>query len=59
MKIQYIIFNLSYPSPNSTQIALKMALSTLESGPKLNWTRDNQIFECYKIWKKKVDFIFC
>ena len=59
MKIQYIIFNLSYPSPNSTQIALKMTLSTLESGNKLNWTRDNQIFECYKIWKKKADFIFC
>ena len=36
-----------------------MAMSILESGPKLNWTRDNQMYECYKIWKKKVEFIFC
>ena len=36
-----------------------MAMSTLESGPKLDWTRDNQMFECYRIWKKKVEFIFC
>ena len=36
-----------------------MAMSTLESGPKLDWTRDNQMYECYRIWKKKVEFIFC
>ena len=36
-----------------------MAMSTLESGPKLNWTRDNQMFERYRIWKRKVEFIFC
>ena len=36
-----------------------MAMSTLESGPKLNWTRDNQMYECYRIWRKKVEFIFC
>ena len=36
-----------------------MAMSTLESGPKLDWTRDNQMFECYRIWRKKVEFIFC
>ena len=36
-----------------------MAMSTLESGPKLDWTRDNQMFECYRIWKRKVEFIFC
>ena len=34
-------------------------MSTLESGPKLDWTRDNQMYECYKIWRKKVEFIFC
>ena len=34
-------------------------MSTLESGPKLDWTRDNQMYECYRIWKKKVEFIFC
>ena len=34
-------------------------MSTLESGPKLDWTRNNQMFECYRIWKKKVEFIFC
>ena len=36
-----------------------MAMSTLESGPKLDWTRDNQMFERYRIWKRKVEFIFC
>ena len=36
-----------------------MAMNTLETGPKLNWTRDNQMYECYRIWKKKVEFIFC
>ena len=44
---------------NSTQNTLKMAMSTLESGPKLDWTRDNQMFEHYRIWKRKVEFIFC
>ena len=34
-------------------------MSTLESGPKLDWTRDNQMNECYRIWRKKVEFIFC
>ena len=34
-------------------------MSTLESGPKLDWTRDNQMYEGYRIWRKKVEFIFC
>ena len=34
-------------------------MSTLETGPKLNWARDNQMYECYRVWKKKVEFIFC
>ena len=36
-----------------------MAMSTLETGPKLDWTRDNQMYERYRVWKKKVEFIFC
>ena len=36
-----------------------MAMSTLESGPKLDWTRDNQMYERYRIWRKKVEFNFC
>ena len=36
-----------------------MAMSTLESGPILDWTRDNQMYERYRIWRKKVEFIFC
>ena len=36
-----------------------MAMNTLETGPKLDWTRDNQMYERYRIWKKKVEFIFC
>ena len=34
-------------------------MSTLETGPKLNWARDNQMYERYRVWKKKVEFIFC
>ena len=34
-------------------------MSTLETGPKLNWTRDNQMYECYRVSKKEVEFIFC
>ena len=34
-------------------------MSTLETGPKFNWTRDNQMYERYRVWKKKVEFIFC
>ena len=59
MKKLHIILHPSSPSHNSTQDTLKMAMSTLESGPKLDWTRDNQMFECYRIWKRKVEFIFC
>ena len=36
-----------------------MAMSTLDTGPKLDWTRDNQMYERYRIWRKKVEFIFC
>ena len=58
MKKLHIILHPSSPSLNSTQNTLKMAMSTLESGPKLNWTRDNEMFEHYRIWKRKVEFIF-
>ena len=34
-------------------------MSTPETGPKLNWTRDNQMYERYRVWKKKLEFIFC
>ena len=33
-------------------------MAILESGPKLDWTRDNQIFLCYKKWKSKIKLIF-
>ena len=35
-----------------------MAMSLLESGLKLNWTRDHQIFLQYKKWKAKEELIF-
>ena len=35
-----------------------MAMTLLDSGPKLDWTRDNQIFLHYKQWKAKVELIF-
>ena len=30
----------------------------LESGPKLDWTRDNQMFLRYKKWRSKIELIF-
>ena len=35
-----------------------MAMTLLDSGPKLDWTRDNQIFLRYKKWRAKVELIF-
>ena len=35
-----------------------MATGFLETGPKLDWTRDNKIFDRYQIWKEKVELIF-
>ena len=35
-----------------------MATGLLETGPKLDWTRDNKIFDRYQIWKEKVELNF-
>ena len=35
-----------------------MAMAMLDSGPKLDWTRDNQMFLRYKKWRSKIEFIF-
>ena len=35
-----------------------MAMGMLETGPKLDWTRDNKIFDRYQTWKEKVELIF-
>ena len=35
-----------------------MAMGMLETGPKLDWTRDNKIFDRYQVWKAKVEMIF-
>ena len=35
-----------------------MAMGMLETGPNLDWTRDNKIFYCYQVWKEKVELIF-
>ena len=35
-----------------------MAMSMPNSGPKLDWTRDNQMFLHYKKWRSKVELIF-
>ena len=35
-----------------------MATGLIETGPKLDWTRDNKIFDRYQIWKEKVELIF-
>ena len=33
-------------------------MAMLESGPKLDWTRDNQMFLHYKKWRSKIELIF-
>ena len=35
-----------------------MAMGMLETGPKLDWTRDNKICDQYQLWKAKVEMIF-
>ena len=35
-----------------------MAMAILDSGPKLDWTRDNQMFLHYKKWRSKIELIF-
>ena len=35
-----------------------MTTELLETGPKLNWTKDNKIFDHYQVWKEKVELIF-
>ena len=35
-----------------------MAMGMLETGPKLDWTRDNTIFDQFLIWKEKVKMTF-
>ena len=35
-----------------------MAMGMLETGRKLDWTRDNKIFDRYLMWKEKVELIF-
>ena len=35
-----------------------MAMAMLDSGPKLDWTRDNQMFLHYKKWRSKIELIF-
>ena len=32
-----------------------MAMGMLETCPKLDWTRDNKIFDHYQVWKEKVE----
>ena len=35
-----------------------MAMRILETGPKFDWIRDNEIYDCYQVWKTKVELIF-
>ena len=35
-----------------------MALQLVDSGPKMDWTMDSKIYDCYLIWKSDVELIF-
>ena len=37
---------------------IEMAMAMLDSGPKLDWARDNQMFLRYKKWRSKIELIF-
>ena len=36
-----------------------MNCTLVETGPKMDWTRDNKIFDRYLLWKDKVENYFC
>ena len=36
---------------------VKMVLVFLMKGPSLDWTEDNQIYDCFKAWRKKVEML--
>ena len=35
-----------------------MALQLVYSYPKMDWTMDNKIYDCYLVWKSNVELIF-
>ena len=35
-----------------------MAMALVHDGPKMDWTMDNKIYDCYLIWKSDVELIF-
>ena len=35
-----------------------MAGKVVDSGPMMDWTRDNQIYTRYRMWKAKVELHF-
>ena len=34
-----------------------MALDILMKGCSLDWTHDNQLYDCFKTWKKRVEML--
>ena len=34
-------------------------LAGIDKGPVLDWVDDNGLMECYQIWKKRVEILFC
>ena len=33
-------------------------LTGIDKGPVLDWTGDNGLMECFRMWKKKVEILF-
>ena len=44
---------------NSTNRTSKINGTLVETGPKMDWTRDNKIFDCYLLWIDEVENYFC
>ena len=34
-----------------------MTLDILTKAPSLNWTEDNQLYDCFKTWRKRVEML--
>ena len=35
-----------------------MAMTLVQDGPKLDWTMDTKIYDCYLVWKSNIELIF-
>ena len=42
----------------AAQIEIDAFLARIDKGPVLDWTDDNGLMECFRMWKEKVEILF-